>query len=166
MSNPPLLKVESIGKSFMKRVSLFRRERQSAIKSVSFELERGETLALVGEAGSGKSTLAKILTGVVAPSQGQILVEGEAIAPEDFHRITSYNVCYTKLLRGWAAGSPSGWMSVLSVPPMTTCPTWLTPAIFARICVITSYSIHYTKLYETSAIALRRVSDMVTVVGF
>ena len=72
MSNSPLLKVESIGKTFMKRVSLFRRERQSAIKSVSFELERGETLALVGEAGSGKSTLAKILTGVVAPSQGQI----------------------------------------------------------------------------------------------
>lgn len=86
MSNLPLLKVEAIGKTFMKRVSLFRRERQSAIKSVSFELERGETLALVGEAGSGKSTLAKILTGVVAPSQGQILVEGEAIEPEDFQK--------------------------------------------------------------------------------
>ncbi|TPW76853.1 ABC transporter ATP-binding protein [Schumannella sp. 10F1B-5-1] len=43
-----------------------------AVRDVSFTLEPGQSLALVGQSGSGKSTLAKMITGVEAPSEGRI----------------------------------------------------------------------------------------------
>jgi rhamnose transport system ATP-binding protein len=48
-----------------------------AVSDVSFSIARGETHALVGENGAGKSTLVKILTGVIHPDEGSILVDGE-----------------------------------------------------------------------------------------
>ena len=45
-------------------------------KAPSFDLEVGQTLAIVGEAGSGKSTLARILAGMIEPSGGEIAIEG------------------------------------------------------------------------------------------
>ncbi|GAB3399847.1 ABC transporter ATP-binding protein [Schumannella luteola] len=43
-----------------------------AVRDVTFTLEPGQSLALVGQSGSGKSTLAKMITGVEAPSEGRI----------------------------------------------------------------------------------------------
>ena len=57
----------------------------TALKSVSFELERGEVQALVGENGAGKSTLIKILTGAVPPDSGRLEFEGRPIAANNPH---------------------------------------------------------------------------------
>ena len=47
-----------------------------ALRNVSFEVESGSFVALVGMNGSGKSTLAKLLNGLFVPSQGTILIDG------------------------------------------------------------------------------------------
>ncbi|KJM63084.1 sugar ABC transporter ATP-binding protein [Pluralibacter gergoviae] len=48
-----------------------------ALKDVNFDIRRGEVTTLFGENGAGKSTLMKILSGVIATSQGEIIMNGE-----------------------------------------------------------------------------------------
>ncbi|MDP2119030.1 MAG: sugar ABC transporter ATP-binding protein [Hoeflea sp.] len=50
-----------------------------AVQNVNFTLEEGEVHALLGENGAGKSTLTKMLAGVVQPSSGEILLDGQII---------------------------------------------------------------------------------------
>jgi monosaccharide-transporting ATPase len=51
-----------------------------ALDDISFELRPGEVHALVGENGAGKSTMIKVVTGVYAPDEGQILFDGEEVS--------------------------------------------------------------------------------------
>ena len=44
---------------------------------MNFDIRRGEVTTLFGENGAGKSTLMKILSGVITPSSGEILLNGE-----------------------------------------------------------------------------------------
>jgi peptide/nickel transport system ATP-binding protein len=48
-----------------------------AVDGVSFAIERGRTLALVGESGCGKSTVARMLVGLHAPTRGQVIFDGQ-----------------------------------------------------------------------------------------
>ncbi len=79
-----LLEVKQLSKTYLYREGMFRKKNVEAVKSLSFSLEQGETLALIGENRSGKSTLAKMLAGVVKPSDGQILVNGEELKYGDY----------------------------------------------------------------------------------
>ena len=65
-----------------------------AVRNISFDLERGETLAIVGESGSGKSVTARAIMGILAknalPEGGEIIYDGQdlmKIDEEDFHKI-------------------------------------------------------------------------------
>ena len=51
-----------------------------AVDGVSFTIDRGETLALVGESGCGKSTVARVICGLYDPSKGAIIFEGADMA--------------------------------------------------------------------------------------
>lgn len=75
----PLLDVRQLSKHFVTRSAFFQKKTQQAVKPLSFTLEAGQTLALIGQNGSGKSTLARMLAGVIAPSSGEIFVNGEQL---------------------------------------------------------------------------------------
>jgi dipeptide transport system ATP-binding protein len=50
-----------------------------AVKGVSFSVEKGKTLAIVGESGCGKSTLARIITMIDAPTAGELFIDGKSV---------------------------------------------------------------------------------------
>jgi oligopeptide transport system ATP-binding protein len=70
-----------------------------AVRGVSFDLHRGETLCIVGESGSGKSVTSKAIMGILSPNAiiegGEIIYEGEdllKVSEEEFHRIRGHKI--------------------------------------------------------------------------
>ena len=57
---------------YRKRQSLFRHNYFEALKGISFEVNKGETLGVIGRNGCGKSTLLKLLAGIYQPDQGTV----------------------------------------------------------------------------------------------
>ncbi|MEO9176281.1 MAG: ATP-binding cassette domain-containing protein, partial [Gaiellales bacterium] len=70
MADAPIFEARDIVKRF---------GRVTALRGVSYDLRAGEVHAIVGDNGAGKSTLIKILSGVMAPTSGEILIDGEAV---------------------------------------------------------------------------------------
>jgi cationic peptide transport system ATP-binding protein len=83
-----LLEVNALSKQFETRSKLFFRKRiHQAVKSVSFTLDVGQTIGFIGQNGSGKSTIARMIAGVIEPTAGEILVNGEPLTHGDYsHR--------------------------------------------------------------------------------
>jgi len=77
----PVIAVKDLVKHFDMRRSWFQRETVSvrAVDGISFEIEAGSTLALVGESGCGKSTTAKLILQLEQPDSGQVLLDGEPV---------------------------------------------------------------------------------------
>ncbi|WP_417695449.1 ABC transporter ATP-binding protein [Roseibium sp.] len=74
----PLLQVQDLSMDFEVKSSIFpsRRKYFKAVKTVSFDIQPGETFGLVGESGSGKSTIARLITGLYHPSGGTVHFAG------------------------------------------------------------------------------------------
>ena len=67
------------GKISVRKLSFWYGERQ-ILNHISFEIQPGDKIALVGETGSGKSTMIKLLTGLLKYDEGEILLDGENLA--------------------------------------------------------------------------------------
>ncbi len=72
----PMLRVEHITAGYGK---------EAVLKDISFDIHRGQTVAVVGESGSGKSTVARVITGLLTPMQGSVLFDGKAL-PADYRK--------------------------------------------------------------------------------
>lgn len=70
-----LLEVKNLNKEYRRGI----RDKVSALTDISFSLNHGMCLGLVGESGCGKSTLCRLLAGLEQPSSGQILYQGEPL---------------------------------------------------------------------------------------
>ena len=77
----PILEVSNLAKRFPLGQGWFGRARESvhAVDGISFSVNPGETLGIVGESGCGKSTAARMIVKLVEPSAGTILLDGEDI---------------------------------------------------------------------------------------
>ena len=79
-----LLEVRDLCKTYRYKTGLFRPQHIDAVKNVSFTLRERQTLAIIGENGSGKSTLAKMLSGMIAPSSGEIIINNHPLEFGDY----------------------------------------------------------------------------------
>ena len=74
-SKTPILEVQNLSKTFQGS-GLFAKSEVEVVKNVNFEVFQGEIVALVGESGSGKSTIARLISRLIRPTSGNILLEG------------------------------------------------------------------------------------------
>ena len=67
----PMLEVRNISAAYSNNIKV--------LDDVTVEVHAGQTLAVVGESGSGKSTLARVITGLLPPSEGEIIFDGQTL---------------------------------------------------------------------------------------
>ena len=66
----------------------------NAIKKISFDVNQGEVIALIGANGAGKTTTLQTITGLIAPKHGEILFEGQDITKVPAHKIVSMGMAH------------------------------------------------------------------------
>ena len=88
MDSSPLIRVENVTAAYGPL---------TVLHDISFDIHRGQTVAVVGESGSGKSTAARVITGLLPPKEGQVLVNNEPL-PGDYRRRTKEQLRHAQMI--------------------------------------------------------------------
>ena len=78
-----------------------------ALKGLSFQVKKGETVGIIGTNGSGKSTILKIITGVLTPTSGEVNVDGKISALLELG--AGFNMDYTGIENVYMNGTMMGY---------------------------------------------------------
>jgi len=118
----PLLEFQAVERAY----ALPGGRRRTVLQSVTFRLDPGRSLAMVGRSGSGKSTLLHLAAGIDLPTQGEVVLAGRPLGPlsdhdrsllrrravglvfQFFHLLPHLSVLENVCLPGWVAGDPPG----------------------------------------------------------
>jgi len=84
----PLLRVDHVTAGYGK---------VTVLRDISFDIHRGQTVAVVGESGSGKSTTARVITGLLPPGQGTVQFDGVPL-PADYRNRTKEQLRQTQMI--------------------------------------------------------------------
>lgn len=84
-----MIKVENLSFSY--------KETEKVIDNVSFNINKGEFVSILGHNGSGKSTLAKLLVGLLRPDSGEILINGQPLTDENIDEIRKKSGLFFKI---------------------------------------------------------------------
>jgi peptide/nickel transport system ATP-binding protein len=77
---PPAIECRDVGRTFMIKRGMFAQKQPlKAVQEINLKINRSDVLAIVGESGCGKTTLAQMLLGLLKPTNGKILLDGEPI---------------------------------------------------------------------------------------
>lgn len=109
MSHTPILKVSELTKHFAIPHGLLGRQEHvvRAVDEVSFTLEHGQTLALVGESGCGKTTLARLLLRLLEPTSGAVEIEGKNVGTMSKAEMRTFRTNVQAVFQDpWASLSP------------------------------------------------------------
>ena len=71
--------LQNVGLYYSQRNGIFGRKKFWALRDISFDLNYGETLGIIGKNGVGKSTLLRVLAGIISPNTGQIIVHHKEV---------------------------------------------------------------------------------------
>ena len=77
----PMLELKGLKQYFSINTGLFKSTQLKAVDGVSFHIDRGETLGMVGESGCGKTTVGRSLMHLYTPTAGEVLFDGEPVKP-------------------------------------------------------------------------------------
>jgi oligopeptide/dipeptide ABC transporter ATP-binding protein len=110
MADTPLLSVQNLKKHFpvtkglvlMKTIGWVK-----AVDDISFTLQQGETLALVGESGCGKTTTAKLILRLEQPTSGEVLIDGKDVHALQGNNLKDYRTMVQAVFQDpWSSLSP------------------------------------------------------------
>ncbi len=82
-TNKPLVEVKDLKEYFNINVGMFRTKPLKAVDGVSFTINRGETLGLVGESGCGKTTVGRTILHLYKPTGGEIFYDGKPVKTKE-----------------------------------------------------------------------------------
>ncbi|WP_372882042.1 ABC transporter ATP-binding protein [Psychromonas sp.] len=75
-----IIELKNVGVTYKERKSLFKKEEYQALKDVTFDVYKGETLGIIGRNGAGKSTLLRLLAGIIKPDKGEVIHHTKSVS--------------------------------------------------------------------------------------
>ena len=82
-NNTPLVDVRHLKEYFRVNINAFQSRDLKAVDDVSFQIQKGETLGLVGESGCGKTTVGRTILQLYKPTAGEIWYDGKQVKTKE-----------------------------------------------------------------------------------